>query len=101
RSPRRALCAAALAVAGAAVAARMSRSTDRSPTAQSSSSERQPMRPALHLAEEQKDRPDLINPGHPDRLQPRPLQAELQDGVITLPIEVRDYPLLIKRVRMK
>jgi hypothetical protein len=33
------------------------------------------------------------------REKPRPLQATIEDGVVTLPVEVRDYPLLIKWVR--
>jgi hypothetical protein len=35
------------------------------------------------------------------REKPRPLQATIEDGVITLPVEVRDYPMLIKWVRPK
>jgi hypothetical protein len=57
--------------------------------------------PNPRLTVKQTGRDDLINPECPDRLQPRPLAAELKDGSITLPVEVRDYPLLIKWVRMK
>ncbi|MBN1510602.1 MAG: hypothetical protein JXB13_01175, partial [Phycisphaerae bacterium] len=55
--------------------------------------------PNPRLAVKQAGRDDLINPECPDRLQPRPLHAELKDGVIFLPVEARDYPLLIKWVR--
>jgi hypothetical protein len=57
--------------------------------------------PNPRLAAKQTGQPGLLNPACPDRLQPRPLAAELKDGSITLPVEVRDYPLLIKWVRMK
>jgi hypothetical protein len=53
------------------------------------------------LAGKQAGRKDLINPRCPDRVQPRPLKAEIQDGIITLPVEVRDYPMLIKWVRTR
>jgi hypothetical protein len=41
------------------------------------------------------------NPGAPGRVQPRALQATAANGAITLPVEVRDYPLLIQWVRLK
>jgi hypothetical protein len=56
--------------------------------------------PNPRLALKQKGNADLINPACPDRLQPRPLEAALGDGAITLPVEVRDYPMLVKWVRV-
>jgi hypothetical protein len=57
--------------------------------------------PRPRLALKQKGRPDLINPECPNRLQPRPLRPQAQDGATVLPaIQVRDYPLLIKWVRL-
>jgi hypothetical protein len=57
--------------------------------------------PHPKLGNRQKNNPHLINPGIPDRDQPKPLKANIIDGTITLPIEVRDYPMLIKWVRPK
>ncbi|MBN1513708.1 MAG: hypothetical protein JXB13_16955 [Phycisphaerae bacterium] len=56
--------------------------------------------PNENLAKKQQDREDLINPDNPDRFQPRLVKAQIKGGVITLPVEVRDYPLLIKWVRL-
>jgi hypothetical protein len=55
--------------------------------------------PNPRLALTQRGQPDLINPECPDRLQPRPLAAENHDEGIVLPVQVRDYPLLIKWIR--
>jgi hypothetical protein len=56
--------------------------------------------PSRTLAKRQADKPGLLNPDHPDRLQPKAPQASIADGVITLPVQVRDYPMLVKWVRL-
>jgi hypothetical protein len=57
--------------------------------------------PNPRLAKKQAGKEGLINPDSMNRLQPRPLEAVLADGSSTLNgIEVRDYPLLIKWVKL-
>jgi len=57
--------------------------------------------PSAQLAQRQAGKPHLINPRNPERLQPKAPHAKVVDGVITLPVEVRDYPMLVKWVRPK
>jgi hypothetical protein len=56
--------------------------------------------PNPRLAKKQQGRDDLINPESPDRIQPRPRKMKFEDGAAVLPVEVRDYPMLIKFVRL-
>jgi hypothetical protein len=58
--------------------------------------------PDPRMAKKQAERDDLINPENPERVQPKPLNYRIDDNGITLPdIEVRDYPMLIKWVRLR